>query len=116
MNLQLAGIESVLVGFAPPPLLVHKLDHVIDSQNGDGSLSGKLEGLDFGHCGLQYSCLLVVSYCALIQVQANPTHTKIYHLHSAKAIHSVQIVSKIQGILILKFVSINSKHCQLFLL
>lgn len=52
MDLQLAGIESVLVGFAPPPFLVYKLDHVINSQNGDGSLGGKLEGLDFGHCRL----------------------------------------------------------------
>lgn len=95
MDLQLAGIESILVGFAPPPFLVHKLDHVINSQNGDGSLGGKLEGLDFGHCGLQYSCLFVVSYCALIQVQANPTQIKI-KFTICKSIQSFKIfVSKI---------------------
>ena len=50
-------------------LLRNKLDHIVDSQDGNGSLSCKSQGVNLGNHWLQNSCLQVVPWGALGQVQ-----------------------------------------------
>jgi hypothetical protein len=52
-------------------VLLH-LDHVVDSQDGDGSLCGKLKTLDLALPWLEHSCLAVVPHSAGVKVQPHP--------------------------------------------
>lgn len=50
-------------------LLGDQLDHIIDPEDGDGSLSGEFERVDLGDHGLEHSRSQVVPALALQQVQ-----------------------------------------------
>ena len=53
-------------------LLLLQLDHVINSENCNGSLSGELETLNLGHDWLKDASSAVISDLALKQVQTKP--------------------------------------------
>ena len=69
--LAVQGVVSVglLVGLLLAPRGIDP-DHVVDPEDRDGGLGGKLEGLDLGDCGLEDAGLLVVPHHSLVQVQA----------------------------------------------
>lgn len=50
-----------------------QFDEVVDTEDGDRSLGGKLEALCLNHGGLVDASLTVVSGLAVDQVQTNPT-------------------------------------------
>ena len=49
-------------------LLWRQLDHVINSQYGNGGLGGELEALHFGYSRLKHSTGFVVSYFSFKQI------------------------------------------------
>ena len=53
-------------------LLGRQLDHVVDSQNGDGRLGGELQALDLGHGRLEYASGAIVANLSLHQVETVP--------------------------------------------
>lgn len=60
----LVVLRSLLLGL--------EFNHVVDSQDSYGRLSGELETLDLGYGRLEHARRLVVSYLALNQVQTVP--------------------------------------------
>ncbi len=46
-----------------------KLNHIVDSQNGNGSFGGKLDALDLGHSRLQNTSFNVIANLAAEQIQ-----------------------------------------------
>ena len=81
-ELQLAGANGVPVGATLLVILGDELDHVVDAQNGDGRLRGKLQRLHLGHGRLEHTGLPVVTHDAGHQVQAEPAYA-----HKRQAIH-----------------------------
>lgn len=52
-----------------------QLDEVIDTQDGDGGLSGELETFDLADGGFKDAASFVVSYHSLDQIKTNPKNT-----------------------------------------
>lgn len=78
LTLQRTRLHSIPVRLAVVLLLWEQFDEVIDTENGDGCLCGKLQALCFDCDGLIHACLTVVSRFAVHQVQTNPaTNTEI---------------------------------------
>ena len=74
VTLKLSPSNSVRVSIGTfLALLWCQFDHVINAQDSDGSLSGKLETLNLAHSWLQHSRLLVVTDSTIDQVQTHPT-------------------------------------------
>lgn len=55
-----------------PPLAYVKLDHVVNAEDGNGSLRGELDALNLANGRLQHTGLAVVPHYALGQVKTNP--------------------------------------------
>ena len=53
-------------------LLRGHLDEVVDPQDGNGGLRGKLEALDLAYGWLQHPCLYVIPHDPVLQVQSHP--------------------------------------------
>lgn len=53
--------------------LWEQFDEVIDAEDGDGSLGGKLEALCLNHGWFVHTSLTVISGFAIHQIQTNPT-------------------------------------------
>lgn len=75
LTLQRSRLHRFLVAAALLRLR-EQLDHVVDTQDGDGRLSGKLETLCLHHGGLVHASLAVVSGLAVDQVQTDPVRRK----------------------------------------
>lgn len=56
--------------------LREQFDEVVDAEDGDGGLGGKLEAFGLDHGGFVHTGLLVVSGFAVHQVQTDPTEQK----------------------------------------
>lgn len=69
--IKLPCMIGITIGLAPL-FLRYQFDHVINTKDGDGCLSCKLDGFCFGHCGLQNTCLFIVSNNSSYQVKSNP--------------------------------------------
>lgn len=69
-------------------LLGSNLDEVVDAEDCDGCLSGKLETLDLAHGWLQDPGRLVVSHCLSKQIQPHPTQVDTQsHRHTHTHTH-----------------------------
>ena len=53
-----------------------QFDHVVDTQDGDGGLRGKLQTLDLAYAGLENTGRLVVPNDALDQVKSAPARDR----------------------------------------
>lgn len=83
LTLQRARLHGVLVRLPALLRLREQFDEVVDTEDGDGGLCGKLEALCFDHSGLVHASLTVVSGLAVHQVQTNPTRQSRKHLNTA---------------------------------
>lgn len=72
LTLQGTRLHGIPVRLAALLLLGEQLDEVVDTEDGDGGLRGKLQTLCFDRDGLVHAGLTVVSWFAVYQVQANP--------------------------------------------
>lgn len=71
-TLQRTRLHSIPVRLAVLLLLGEQFDEVVDTEDGDGGLCGKLQTLCFDRDGLVHAGLTVVSWFAVHQVQTNP--------------------------------------------
>ncbi len=60
------------------PLLRGELNHVINSENSDGSFSSKSDRVDFRNHRLKHTCLKVISWFTINQIK--PTEFQLYFL------------------------------------
>lgn len=73
-------------------LLGHELDHIVDSEDSDGSLGGETEGVDLRDHGLQDSSLQVVTRGSLGQIQ-----TTVFEVQSLLVVLAILLGSSMQS-------------------
>ena len=82
---------------------VDKLDHVVDTEDRDGSLSSELERLDLGHGGLKHTSLQVVADLAVHEVKTRVDEVAFLRVIFVSLLGSVventELSNKISGIL-----------------
>lgn len=66
------SLSMTFVVVSTARLLLLQFDHVINTQDGDGSFSSEFQALHFADQRFEYSGLLVVQNFAILQIQARP--------------------------------------------